>query len=1133
MTEWFVSSAVLAALLIGAHYLLRGKISARLQYALWLVLLVRLLLPLSIGKTAVSVANLLPEAEPATVMQTEPAAAPPAQAASTPEPAAPAAPLQTPAQPVQRPASTPAQTETSSAEPAKAAQKPAVSVRKIFMLVWASGAVFLGLWFLFCNLRYGRQLRAGVLRAIAPKEGRPAVRLTRTALSPCLFGLFPPAIYVTMDCAQDEQLLHHCAEHEYTHYLHRDHIWAVLRGVCLALHWFNPLVWWAAALSRTDAELFCDEDTVRRLGEDARADYGRSLIRMTCRERVDPLSAATTMSGRGGQLKMRIISITKHPKTAIPVLILVLLLCAAAVGCTMTGAKDAAPAQQTPERTETTPEELEATADTREEPEAAVEFTTTQDTVTLSVPARYENEITADDSFMIEAPETGEHDLDDVLFSFYDKSQASEDRLGLVWAIRAFQFEDPAELVKDGADRWVEENLMALNTHLLGTRGSTAYYFFCLSPSDKAVRQYDSSDTAAVSSYYQHAADGLDILKDFVVRNGLAPVEGAVDWETWYQDFILPHIEAETDPAADAAWFAAREPVEQWPEFTVDGTSIYKLTLDDIQNVYGTYERIYHWMDIQTSYYDIVQFADGSQAAGWMHNDGTIHRPNAAYLRLDAGVEVCGVRFGEDYREAANRFPRDKTPVFEQFDEHTARLMLGGEILYMGKYSYIEYTDGAATTLVVSDETLMTFYIENGVIAAVSWMAPEESMRLPVTEEWVQQRMTIDPSRLTDENLLSILIGPEIALVNNGFTFDSPADLSSEKLFMLFLYWSVDSTRDNYKQADGKYHFTQDFINGILSHYFRTGSFTFDITQCRNYDASEGTAVIENVSGFGGDRDLRIADVQVLGGSTVQVTADFYNANPFFDNSGGEIRYARKVYMLEFYSTGVLFHSARFMPLSEDDLRAALQLHTGETTDDLAQLFWTYDSQNRNLLGSLPDGNWTALPLTEDAWDGLSLFVYERWARENNWPLTISETDFDHTLVRYFPLGRYGWEDRSSHYLTYQDGTYTRTINDNHGARYCYLKSVSSLTDGSFQLVFRCLDVPELTEYADASADVRAVYDHAGAEELQPQEFRRAVYRAFADGVIPTGNSMTELTVTVRLTGEARYPFQFLSARDG
>lgn len=1153
MTEWFVSSAVLAALLIGAHYLLRGKISARLQYALWLVLLVRLLLPLSVGKTALSVANLLPEAEPAAVIQAEPAAVPPAQAARTPEPAAPAAPVQTPVQPVQRPASTPAQAGTDSAEPEKSAQKPAVSVRKIFLLVWASGAALLGLWFLFCNLRYGRQLRAGVLRAIAPKEGRPAVRLTQTALSPCLFGLFTPAIYVTMDCAQDEQLLHHCAEHEYTHYLHRDHIWAVLRGVCLALHWFNPLVWWAAALSRTDAELFCDEDTVRRLGEDARADYGRSLIRMTCRERVDPLSAATTMSGRGGQLRTRIISITKHPKTAIPVLILVLLLCAAAVGCTMTGAKDAAPAQQTPQRTDTTPEELEATADTREEPEAAVEFTTTQDTVTLSVPARYENEITADDSFMIEAPETGEHDLDDVLFSFYDKSQASEDRLGLVWAIRAFQFEDPAELVKDGADRWVEENLMALNTHLLGTRGSTAYYFFCLSPSDKAVRQYDSSDTAAVSSYYQHAADGLDILKDFVVRNGLAPVEGAVDWEAWYQEFILPRIEAETDPAADAAWFAAREPVEQWPEFTVNGTSIYDLTLDELTPAFGKPTRIYHWMDIGTEYYDVVQFLDASQIAGWIDEDGTIHHPdgsqaagwvgedgelhhlNAAYLRMESGTEVCGIRYSWNYFAAANIFPRDAEPVLEQIDEHTTRLRLGGEITYMGKYSYIEYMDGVPTTLVVCNETPMTFYIENGVIAAVSWMAPEEAIRLPITEQEAQQRMTIDPSLLTDENLHSILIGPEIALANDGFTFDSPEDLSSEQLFMLFLHWSSDYTytRDNYKQADGKYHFTESFVNGVLRNHFGDGSFTFDITQCGNYDASDGTAVIENVSGFGGDRDLRIADVQVLGGSTVQVTADFYNADPFFDNSGGELRYARKVYTLDFYYGGALFQSAQFAALPEDDLRAALKLHTGETTDDLAQLFWTYDGQNRNLLGSLPDGNWTALPLTEDAWDGLSLFVYERWARENNWPLTISETDFDHTLERYFPLGRYGWEDRSSHYLTYQDGTYTRTINDNHGARYCYLKRISCMADGSFQLVFRCLDVPELTEYADASADVRAVYDHAGAEELQPQEFRRAVYRAFADGVIPTGNSMTELTVTVRLTGEARYPFQFLSASDG
>lgn len=596
-----------------------------------------------------------------------------------------------------------------------------------------------------------------------------------------------------------------------------------------------------------------------------------------------------------------------------------------------------------------------------------------------------------------------------------------------------------------------------------------------------------------------------------------------------------PAAEEDSTPQIeqDADWFAQEPACGEWPEFTVNGTSIYDLTLDEIQNVYGTYERIYHWMNIQTDYYDIIEFADGSQAAGWMSKDGSIRYPDAAYLRLDTGIEVCGVRFGEDYRAAANRFPRDNTPVLEQIDEHTARLMLGGEVMYMGKYSCIVYTDGIPTMLAVCDETVMIFYIEDGVIAAVSWMAPEEAVALPVTEEWAQQRMTIDPSLLTDENLQSILIGPEIALVDDGFTFDSPADLSSEQLFRLFLLWSADSTRDNYKQADGKYHFTQDFIRGSLSQHFRTGSFTFDITQCGCYDASDGTAVIENVSGFGGDRDLHIADVQVLEGSTVQVTADFYNADPFMNGSGGELRYARKVYTLEFYNTGVLFQSAQFMPLSEDDLREALQLYTGETTDDLAQLFWTYDGQNGNLLGSLPSGNWTALPLTEDAWDELSLFVYRRYARENGWPQTISAVDFRNTLERYFPLGRYDWEDRSSLYLTCQDGTYTRTVyDDGHGARYCYLKGVSCAADGGYALTFDCLDVPELTEYADANADVRAVYDHAGAAELQPQEFRRAVYRAFADGVIPTGTGMTVCTVTVRLTGDALQPFCFLSAAE-
>ena len=318
MTEWFVSSAVLAAALIALHYLLHGRIGPRVQYALWLLALIRLLIPVSIGKTALSIENLLPQKQPtaqSAVQTVLPSASGPAAPAAA--------------------GSKPAPVSVSNAAPA---QKTAGRGQLLFA-VWLSGAALVGGWFVFCDLRCRRRLRAGSRQLRPAAKGCPELRLAGSAASPCLFGLFPPVIYVTTDCAQDPALLRHCIAHETAHYRHGDHLWAVLRGLCLALHWFDPFVWWAAVLSREDAELACDEAAIRLLGEDARAEYGRSLIRMTCRTHVGPFSAATTMSSRGRQLNARIRAIVRKPRTTAPVLIAVLLLAVLAAGCTMTGAK--------------------------------------------------------------------------------------------------------------------------------------------------------------------------------------------------------------------------------------------------------------------------------------------------------------------------------------------------------------------------------------------------------------------------------------------------------------------------------------------------------------------------------------------------------------------------------------------------------------------------------------------------------------------------------------------------------------------------------------------------------------------------------------------------------------------------
>ena len=184
----------------------------------------------------------------------------------------------------------------------------------------------------------------------------------------------------------------------------------------------------------------------------------------------------------------------------------------------------------------------------------------------------------------------------------------------------------------------------------------------------------------------------------------------------------------------DAAWFRAREAAQEWPGLTWNGTSIYDLELDALRAVYGEPEQISHEPFIQEEYYDVVEFPDGSQAGGICSADGGLTRPNAAYLRLIEGTDVCGVTAGEDYREAANRFPREGLPVIYRLDEHMTLLLLGGEVRYMGKYSLIEYTDGEPTTLMICDETAMRFRIDDGKITAVSYHAPEEAKQLPLSE---------------------------------------------------------------------------------------------------------------------------------------------------------------------------------------------------------------------------------------------------------------------------------------------------------------------------------------------------------------------------------------------------------------
>ena len=368
MTNWIISSSVLILGVILLRFVLKGKISLRLQYGLWALVMLRLLIPFSIGETVISVGNWFEQMADTKEMQAF------AEFTETKLPsmsydAAYEAVADIYAEKGIDIAGIPEErfSETIDYEIMEKMTRDGKTLAEMAEFVWIIGAGIVASVFLASNLHFSMKLKsrrivlADELENLETmnwkKAGIDKLQLdnarkkenTLDALSvyvsdevetPCMYGLFSPAIYVTREVLEDENALRHVIEHEKTHYLHKDHIWSVLRVLCLIIHWYNPLVWWAAALSREDAELACDEATILRLGEKERAAYGRTLIGLTCEKHPAMLLTATTMTGSRRSIRERISLIAKKPKMAVLTLVLVLFISVIAVGCTFTGPKD-------------------------------------------------------------------------------------------------------------------------------------------------------------------------------------------------------------------------------------------------------------------------------------------------------------------------------------------------------------------------------------------------------------------------------------------------------------------------------------------------------------------------------------------------------------------------------------------------------------------------------------------------------------------------------------------------------------------------------------------------------------------------------------------------------------------------
>ncbi len=329
--QWAITSSVLILIVLAARFFLKDRLSARLKYALWGVVLLRLLVPFQVELPA-PVSDSLPMLAANLAQDITP---------RLDDAMLYAVPIE--GQPTDKaPAGLPPQYARNGLYDDWEYYSGGIvydgghvtryafmmTALEVVVLIWIAGTALAALVILISNLRFGLSLRKrrkplesvsqGAAGGLYPPLQAVPVYTVEGLLSPCLFGVIRPAVYLNPGAADNPDTLRHVLAHELTHYRHRDHIWSLLRCLALALHWYNPLVWLAVGLSKQDGELACDEGAITRLGEGERIPYGRTLVNMVAARSLRPgdlLSVSTAMTGGKKSIQQRVAQIVKKPET--------------------------------------------------------------------------------------------------------------------------------------------------------------------------------------------------------------------------------------------------------------------------------------------------------------------------------------------------------------------------------------------------------------------------------------------------------------------------------------------------------------------------------------------------------------------------------------------------------------------------------------------------------------------------------------------------------------------------------------------------------------------------------------------------------------------------------------------------
>ncbi|MBR3753195.1 MAG: DUF4825 domain-containing protein, partial [Ruminiclostridium sp.] len=292
------ATAAIAALVVMVLRLPLKKAPRYLTCLLWLVVLFRMVCPVSFEAPV----SIMPQAittetyETITLPLTE-ETSPGVQAEPTsPQPVTPI-----------NPAATPAETGP--------------TLTQVLLPLWAVGCAGIGLWILLSYARLQRKVADAVLV-------RDNIYETDRVDTPFVCGFVKPRIYLPVGLEDTDRT--YVLLHEEAHIRRRDHLVKPLFCPALCAHWFNPVLWLAYWLLGKDIETACDQAVIRSFDRADKAGYAAALLHVG-REKSLPQAVPLAFGEENPQKRVKNLLYYKHPGIWIGLFAMAVCLLAALV----------------------------------------------------------------------------------------------------------------------------------------------------------------------------------------------------------------------------------------------------------------------------------------------------------------------------------------------------------------------------------------------------------------------------------------------------------------------------------------------------------------------------------------------------------------------------------------------------------------------------------------------------------------------------------------------------------------------------------------------------------------------------------------------------------------------------------